>query len=285
MPHKLLIGAHTSAAGGAPHALYEGKEIGATTIQFFTNNQRQWRGRTIEKEEIVAWEAALEETGIEKPMSHASYLINLGSPDPELLHKSRAAFGEEIERCHHFRLAFLNVHPGVATQGNEEECLERIAESLLHWEKLLAKGETRILLETTAGQGKCVGYSFEQLGFLVEKVKKHVQVGVCIDTCHIFAAGYDIRTEEGWKKTLAAFEKEVGLEHLYAFHCNDSEKELGSRVDRHASLGKGKIGLESFRVLMTHPQTALLPKYLETPEGPIRWKEEIALLRKFVSKQ
>ena len=275
------IGAHTSAAGGSYNALYEGREIGASTIQLFTSNQKQWQGRQISSEEVKLWEKALEETGLQEVMSHDSYLINLGSPDPELLRKSRQAFREEIERCHLLKIPYLNFHPGAATDRDESKCIETIAESLLEYESLLDQGNTRLLLEMTAGQGTSIGHRFEQIAEIIGYLHKKIPIGVCIDTCHIFAAGYDIRTEEGWEKTLAEFDKIIGLSHLFAFHLNDSQKDLGTRVDRHACLGQGKIGLESFRFLMTSPKTRGLPKYLETPDGPSGWKKEIAQLRNF----
>jgi deoxyribonuclease-4 len=277
----LLLGAHTSAAGGAHNALYEGRDIGATTVQFFTSNQKQWNGRTISEADLTAWEKALAETGMSHLMSHDSYLINLGSPSEEILAKSRKAFQEEIKRCHLLQVTYLNFHPGAATGSSEEECLDKIAESLLEIEPLVHQGSTRLLLEATAGQGTSVGYKFEHLAHIIQKVGKKIPLGVCIDTCHIFAAGYDLRTADACKKMLAAFDEVVGLEHLYAFHLNDSMKDLGSRVDRHAPLGKGCIGIEAFKFLMTHPKTRSLPKYLETPDGPPLWKEEIALLKTF----
>jgi deoxyribonuclease-4 len=279
---KVLIGAHTSAAGGAPNALYEGREIGATTIQLFTSNQKQWNGRTISDEEVQLWEKALDETGITHVMSHDSYLINLGSPDPEILRKSRKAFRDELERCHLLKIPYLNFHPGSATTGTVEECLRTIAESLLEMEELIHKGTTKIILEATAGQGTSVGHRFEHIGAIISEVQRKIPIGVCIDTCHIFAAGYDIRTEEGWKKTLREFDQVVGLQYLSAFHINDSMKDLGSRVDRHADIGEGKIGIDSFRYLM---QTSDLPKYLETPNGPPSWKKEIATLRKYAEEK
>lgn len=272
---QILIGAHTSAAGGAPQALLEGREIGASTIQLFTSNQKQWNGRIISPEEIALWEKLLEETGIRQVMSHDSYLINLGSPNPEGLAKSRKAFREELQRCHQLKIAYLNFHPGAALDQSEEACLETIAESLLEMEDLAAKGTTKLVLEMTAGQGSCVGYCFEHIAAIIERVKGKIPIGVCIDTCHIFAAGYDIRTKEGWKKTLAEFDRIVGLPYLSAFHVNDSMKPLGSRVDRHANLGEGEIGWDLFHCLMESP----LPKYLETPGGPPVWKQEIATLR------
>jgi len=280
MNKPLLIGAHTSAAGGAPNALREGQEIGATTIQFFTSNQKQWQPRTISDSEVEEWQQVLKETGISHVMSHSSYLINLGSPNKEGLAKSRTAFRHEIERCHLFNVAYLNFHPGAALNGTTEECLDTIVESLLGFENLVDKGNTRLLLEATAGQGSCVGHTFEQLGYIVDKVHKKVPIGVCIDTCHIFVAGYDIRDKKGWDDTLIKFDNAVGLKHLYALHINDSMKELASHSDRHACLGEGHIGMDCFKIVMTHPHLRDLPKYLETPEGPEVWKKEIALLRK-----
>jgi deoxyribonuclease-4 len=281
---KLWIGAHTSAAGGVQHALYEGREIGATTVQLFTSNQKQWNGKTLGKEEIAAWEKALAETGIEQVMSHDSYLINLGSCNEEILIKSRKAFREEIARCQTLNIPYLNFHPGAATTGTVEECLETIVKSLLELEEVISKGKTRLLLEATAGQGTSVGHRFEHLAYILERVLPRMPLGVCIDTCHIFVAGYDIRTKEGWELVLQEFDRIVGLQNLYAFHVNDSMKELGSRVDRHAPLGEGKIGIGAFQFLMTHPKLRPLPKYLETPEGPPLWKKEIEMLHQFAEK-
>ena len=278
---ELLIGAHTSAQGGAHNAIWEGQEIGATTVQFFTSNQKRWEGKAITDEEIALFKETVHATGLKKIMSHDSYLINLGSPDSESLHKSRKAFKEELVRCQKLELSFLNFHPGAALESSEEECLQRIAESLEHMEDLADKGHTRLLLETTAGQGSAVGWRFEHLGYLVDRLHKKIPIGVCIDTCHIFAAGYDIRTKKAWEETLKQFDKVVGLKHLYAFHINDSMKPFASRKDRHAPLGKGEIGIECFKVMMTHPLMRELPKYLETPDGPSLWKKEITQLREF----
>lgn len=279
---KILIGAHTSAAGGVHNALYQGKEIGATTIQLFTSNQRQWAGKKIEQEEIALWEKALDETGITHVMSHDSYLINLGAPNLEILIKSRKAFRDEIERCHLLKIPFLNFHPGAFTTSSLEECIEAIIQSLLEVEDLVSQGPTKLLLEATAGQGTCVGHRFEHLAAIIQGVSHRIPIGVCIDTCHIFVAGYDIRTEEGWKKTLQEFDQIVGLDYLSAFHLNDSVKDFGSKVDRHADIGQGKIGIDSFRYIM---QNTNVPKYLETPGGPPNWKNEIALLRKYAEEK
>lgn len=278
---ELLIGAHTSAAGGVYRALLEGKQIGATTIQLFTSNQKQWKGREFTSDDIDLWKRTLAETGITKVMSHDSYLINLGSPSSDILLRSRQAFREEITRCLQLGLTYLNFHPGAAIKTGIEECLDVIVESLLLMAPLLETGKTRLLLETTAGQGSSVGYRFEHLAYIIGKVKDALPIGVCIDTCHIFAAGYDLRTPEAVDSVLQEFNRVVGLQHLHAFHLNDSAKDLGSRVDRHKSLGEGCIGSECFRFLMTDPRTRFIPKYLETPEGPPVWVQEISRLRNY----
>ncbi len=278
---KLLIGAHTSAQGGPHNALLEGQEIGATTIQMFTANQKTWHAKEISEEAVALWEEAQHTTGIKTVMSHDSYLINLGCPHADNLKKSRQAFQKELERCHLLKLAFLNFHPGAALDGSEEECLATIVESLLEIEKLASEGPTRLLIESTAGQGSSVGDQFEHLGYLVDALHKKIPIGVCLDTCHLYAAGYDISSMEGWKAVLKEFDKIVGLKHLYALHVNDSMKPLGSHVDRHAPLGQGEIGIDCFKAMMQHPDLRDLPKYLETPEGPPLWKKEIAMLREF----
>ena len=277
---NLLIGAHTSIAGGLHNALLQGANIGATTIQIFTSNQKQWQGKTLHDEAIALWKETVASTEIKQITSHSSYLINLGSNKPDLLQKSRSAFAQEIHRCLALDLAFLNFHPGAATGDSEENCLERIIASILEFEPLLADRSLRLLLETTAGQGTSIGHRFEQLETILKATSHKVPIGVCIDTCHIFAAGYDIRTKQAWETTLKAFDETIGLNHLYALHLNDSLKPFAERKDRHASLGKGAIGLECFHVAMTHPKLQKLPKYLETPFGATMWKEELSLLRK-----
>lgn len=280
-PDQLLIGAHTSAQGGAYKALLEGKAIGATTIQLFTANQKQWKGKPLNDEAIALFRETMLSTGLRKVMSHASYLINLGSPNEEGLKKSRDAFIQEVERATALGLSFVNFHPGAALDSSREESLDRIVESLLMVEEFLVDDSTELLLETTAGQGSGIGYRFEELGYIVKRVKDKIPIGVCIDTCHIFAAGYDIRTPQAWKETLASFDHEIGLGYLKAFHLNDSVGDLGSRKDRHAQLGEGKIGIECFKFLMSYPKTRELPKYLETPGGAPFWDKEIWMLREF----
>lgn len=277
----LLIGAHCSTSGGLQNALFEGREIGATTIQMFTSNQRQWKARELTDEIIGTWQDALEETGLRDIMSHDSYLINLGAPTPEILEKSRAAFRAEINRCRALGITYLNFHPGAALKEDRQVCLDTIVESLLEVEDLLPDSKTRLLLETTAGQGSTVGCAFEELAYIISKTEHKIPIGVCVDTCHIFAAGYDLSTTKACEATLEDFDKVIGLKHLYAFHLNDSLKGVGTRVDRHKPLGEGEIGIDCFKFLMTDKRTKHLPKYLETPGGPPLWTEEIKKLRQF----
>ena len=252
---QLLIGAHTSISGGVHQALLRGEEIGATTIQIFTANQKQWVGRPISKEEITKWHETLASLNIKKVMSHDSYLINLGSPKEENLAKSLKAFETEIKRCLDLKLKM-------------EPFLDSSSDLIL-------------LIEATAGQGSSVGHRFEHLAHIIQGVNGKIPIGVCIDTCHIFCAGYDIRNQEAWNKTLAEFDEIIGLDYLHAIHVNDSKHPIGSRKDRHESIGKGEIGAEGFRAMMQHPKLREIPKYLETPHGDTMWKEEIALLREF----
>ncbi len=276
---KLLIGAHTSTSGGLSCALLEGQEIGATTVQLFTSNQKQWKGRSLTSEMIEEWERTLQETGLTQLMSHDSYLINLGGPRLDVLEKSRQAFQEEIIRCIQLGISYLNFHPGAALEGEEQECLDRIIESLLLVEPLVEGGKIRLLLETTAGQGSTVGHRFEHLAYIIHALKERIPLGVCMDTCHLFVSGYDVRTFAGWENILAEFDRLIGLSFLNAFHLNDSMREFGSRVDRHQPLGGGQIGWECFRFLMTDRRTRYLPKYLETPGRTELWKVEIQRLK------
>lgn len=279
---KILVGAHMSASGGVHNALLEGEEYGANIIQLFTSNQRQWKGACLTEEEISLFEEAKKKTKISHIMSHGSYLMNLGSPNEETHKKSLVAFSEELTRCHQLKIDYLTFHPGAATGSTMDECIEKIAKSLLSLEKEITDGfPTLLLMETTAGQGSTVGYLFSQLQSIRELVKEKIPLGICLDTCHSFAAGYDIRTKEGWEKTLAEFDRTIGLENLKAFHVNDSLNTIGSRKDRHAPLGQGEIGLDCFRYLMTDPKVCYLPKYLETPFGEKNWKNEIKMLFEF----
>lgn len=277
------LGAHTSAAGGVHNALLEGSAIGASTIQLFTANQKTWATKPIDEAEVALWDDALEKTGISQVMSHSSYLINLGSPRSEVHVKSLSAFEKEIKRCNQLKLSYLNFHPGAALDSPEETCLDKIVSSLLVMRPLMENSSLRLLLELTAGQGSVVGCTFEQLAYIIDRTKDKLPIGVCIDTCHCFAAGYDLRTRAAVENTLEQFHAIVGKEHLYALHLNDSLYPLGCRKDRHAHIGEGEIGLAGFEALMNHPMTRPLPKYLETPGGPDQWKIEIPLMKKMVA--
>jgi deoxyribonuclease-4 len=282
MKNPILIGAHLSISGGIHQALYEAQSLKATVMQIFTANQKQWKTHLFTDDQITLWEKAKEETHISHIMSHDSYLINLGSSDEEILQKSKLSFIQEIVRCNQLKLDYLNFHPGSAVHATPEKCIQTICESLLSFEPYLENSNLTLLIENTAGQGSQVGYTFEQLGEIVHQVHHKIRIGICIDTCHAFSAGYDIRTYDGWENTLSSFNTHIGLSYLKAFHVNDSQKDLGSKVDRHASIGEGKIGLESFKVLMNHPHTKNLPKYLETPLSQ-KWESEIELLKSFVT--
>lgn len=275
------IGAHVSASGGVSNAVANALEIGANAFALFTRNQRQWYPKPLEEEEIENFRSAVKEAGIEPRhiLPHASYLINLGNPDPTNLKKSRDAFLDEMQRCEQLGLTLLNFHPGSHLKKmSEEDCLAQIAEEInVALQK--TKGVTAVL-ENTAGQGTNLGYRFEHLKQIIDQVEDKSRVGVCIDTAHTLAAGYDIRTEEGYRETMYQIDKIIGLEYLRGIHLNDSLKELASRVDRHASVGEGVMGMTLFEVLMQDERLADIPIILETP-NPDRWAEEIALLRTF----
>lgn len=275
------IGAHVSASGGVSNAVANALEIGANAFALFTRNQRQWYPKPLEEEEIANFRSAVKEAGIEPKhiLPHASYLINLGNPDPTNLKKSRDAFLDEMQRCEQLGLTLLNFHPGSHLKKmSEEDCLAQIAEEInIALQK--TKGVTAVL-ENTAGQGTNLGYRFEHLKAIIDQVEDKSRVGVCIDTAHTLAAGYDIRTEEGYRETMYQIDKIIGLEYLRGIHLNDSLKELASRVDRHASVGEGVMGMTLFEVLMQDERLADIPIILETP-NPDRWAEEIALLRTF----
>ena len=276
----VLIGAHTSTSGGIEQAIYEGYEIGANTVQLFTANQRQWASRPLTNEMKDRFQKALDETGLSHIMSHDSYLINLGAPNLEILEKSRKAFRSEIERCQFLNLTYMNFHPGAALQDPVEKCLDTIVESLLEVQDLFINNPSlALLLEMTAGQGSTVGKTLEEVASIIHRVKGFLPIGVCVDTCHVYAAGYDISSQSGLDQFLDMFERVIGLSFLRALHLNDSKKQCGSFVDRHASLGEGCIGLDAFAHIMKEPRLKAIPKYLETPDGKEVWKKEIAWLR------
>lgn len=284
MKGHLILGAHMSISEGYAGAIRAAESIGSTTMQIFTANQRQWHQKSIGEEEVLAYRKAIEVSSIQEVMSHDSYLINLGSPKEEVRTKSIKAFQHEIERCQALGIHRLNFHPGAALDGTREECLDKIVEALLSVEPLITRGRhaPTLIMECTAGQGSQVGNSFQELHYILEKTK-NLPMGICIDTCHAFAAGYDLRTEDALENTLRDFDSIIGLKYLKALHLNDSEKGIGSHVDRHAPLGEGKLGLECFKAIVQHPILSFVPMYLETPGGGMLWKKEIALLRSFAT--
>ena len=275
------IGAHVSASGGVENAPKNAHAIGATAFALFTKNQRQWQAKPLTEEEIARFKAACSEYGYTAAqiLPHDSYLINLGNPDDEALEKSRQSFYEEMRRCEQLGLDRLNFHPGSHLRViSEEESLDRIAESInLALER--TKGVTAVI-ENTAGQGSNLGYCFEHLRYLIDRVEDKSRVGVCIDTCHSFAAGYDLRSAELCAETFAEFDRIVGFEYLKGMHLNDALKPRGSKVDRHTPLGEGLIGWDCFRYIASDPRFENIPLILETPDES-RWAEEIATLKSF----
>lgn len=276
------VGAHVRTVGGVQNAPINAEAIGARAFALFTKNQRQWVAKPYTEETIAAFTRNLEESGIkpEHVLPHDSYLINLGHPEKEPLEKSRNAFVDEMQRCEQLGLNLLNFHPGSHLgKIGEEDSLAIVAESI-NW----ALEQTRdvvAVIENTAGQGTNLGYRFEHLAAIIERVEDKSRVGVCLDTCHTFTAGYDLRTADACDRTFEEFEKVVGFEYLRGMHLNDSKPDLGSRVDRHESIGKGKIGLDLFSYIMNDPRFDEIPMVLETIDEKI-WPEEIALLYSLV---
>lgn len=278
------IGAHVSAAGGVENAPLNAAMIGARAFALFTKNQRQWVAKPLTDESIAAFKANLKQVGIApgQVLPHDSYLINLGHPESEPLQKSRAAFLDELERCAQLGLTLLNFHPGAhLNKCSEEQSLAIVADSI-NWALEKTDGVTAVI-ENTAGQGTNLGYTFEHLARIIKGVEDKSRVGVCLDTCHTFTAGYDLRTAEACDATFAEFERIVGFRYLRAMHLNDSKPDLGSRVDRHESLGKGKLGLACFRYIMNDARFDNIPMVLETIDETI-WAEEIKLLYGMVEK-
>ncbi|GAA4650438.1 deoxyribonuclease IV [Kistimonas scapharcae] len=274
-----FVGAHVSAAGGVENAPVNAHNIGATAFALFTKNQRQWKAKPLTEKSIQLFRERCDRYGFAPTqiLPHDSYLINLGHPEQEALQKSRTAFIDEMERCMQLGLDRLNFHPGSHLRTiSVTECLLRIAESI---NIALDKTEGVIaVIENTAGQGSNLGWQFEELAEIIEHVEDKSRVGVCLDTCHTFAAGYDLRTESACKTTFQQFADTVGFGYLEGMHLNDSKGELGSRKDRHHSLGQGEIGLEVFRFIMQDERFNNIPLILETIDESI-WPEEIATLK------
>ncbi len=287
------VGAHVSASGGVENAPINAQKLGAKAFALFTKNQRQWVAKPLSMQSIDEFKINLKEAGIspEHVLPHDSYLINLGHPEEEKLEKSRAAFIDELERCEQLGLKLLNFHPGSHLQKiakrdpnyeellekAEYECLDVIAESMNLAIEATKGSDVVLVIENTAGQGSNLGYKFEHLGYIIDKIEDKSRVGVCLDTCHTFTGGYDLRTREAYDKTMDDFEKIVGFEYLKGMHINDSKVKFASRVDRHQSIGKGEIGLDAFEFIMNDDRMDNIPLILETIDESI-WKEEIELL-------
>jgi len=272
------IGAHVSISGGVENAPQNAESIGAKSFAMFTRNQRQWLSKPLTDKNITQFKAHCSSGGYdyEHILPHDSYLINLGHPEEEGLQKSRTAFLDEMKRCEQLGLRYLNFHPGSHLKKiDPEHCLERIAESIN-----LTLGQTAgvtAVIENTAGQGSNMGNQFEHLARIIGNVQDKTRIGVCLDTCHTYSAGYDIKTVKAFENTLEEFDNIVGVNYLKAIHLNDSKKAFGSRVDRHESIGKGSLGFEPFKFIMNDPCFDHIPMVLETPDKSI-WKEEIKLL-------
>ena len=288
-----FVGAHVSASGGVENAPLNAQQIGAKAFALFTKNQRQWVAKPLTDASIDAFKENLAQSGIDPKhvLPHDSYLINLGHPEAEKLEKSREAFIDELKRCDQLGLDKLNFHPGShlvkipkkdpmyeeKLMEAELQCLDVIAESMNIAIEATKDSHVKLVIENTAGQGSNLGYRFEHLAHLIDKVEDKSRVGVCLDTCHTFTAGYDLRTREAYEETMDAFGRIVGFEYLMGMHINDSKPKLGSRVDRHHSLGQGEIGWDAFRYIMNDPRMEDIPLILETIDESI-WDQEIRAL-------
>jgi deoxyribonuclease-4 len=264
---RLLIGAHMSIAGGLHRALNRGMSARCQTIQIFLKNSNQWKAKSLTEKDRSLFLTAQKRSGIRPVLAHDSYLINLASPDPSLYRKSLDAFVEELKRADYLGIPYLILHPGAHVGSGIRAGITRVAKALGRVLDLV-ESEVAILLENTAGQGTSLGWCFEQLAAILEKIPNPDRVGICLDTCHAFAAGYDIRTKDGYEETMREADRLIGLKKILAFHVNDSKKDLGSHVDRHFHIGKGSIGLDAFRFLMNDSRFKSIPKILETPKGP-----------------
>lgn len=264
---SLAFGAHVSVSGGVDTAFARGERFAMDAIQVFTKNQRQWVAKPLGEAEVERWYEERARTGITKVITHASYLINLASPKDDLRQKSMTAFQDELERCESLGIPGLVVHPGSHTGSGEEAGLAAVADSLNRIHDAVPHLRVQTLLETTAGQGTNLGSTFEELASIIDQVEAKERIGICLDTCHVFAAGYDIRTDETYAETMRKFDETLGFDRLKAIHLNDSKFPLGSKRDRHEHIGEGEIGLEGFRNVVNDSRLAGLPGVLETEKG------------------
>ncbi|MGH7371417.1 MAG: deoxyribonuclease IV [Candidatus Methylomirabilales bacterium] len=274
-----------SIAGGVDKAFLRGEEVGCDAMQIFTKNNNQWRAAPLTEREIKAYKTNRQRTGIDPILAHHSYLINLASPDKDLHRKSLEALRIEVARAAVLEIPYLIIHPGAHLESGEAEGITRVVEALDRVLEDPQASRVMICLETTAGQGSSLGYRFEHLAAIRGGVTRRERVGICVDTCHIFAAGYEIRDQRAYEDTMRQLNGVVGLDHVTCIHLNDSQRDLGSRVDRHAHIGRGQIGLEGFRLLINDPRLQHIPMILETPKGedPVAAdRRNLAVLRSLV---
>lgn len=280
-----LLGAHMSIAGGVHNAPLRGKEVDCDVIQIFTKSSRQWAASPFRPDEVRSFHQNRKQTAIGTVVAHDCYLLNLGCPDATLRKKSVRGFIDELERCEALSVVYLIAHPGSHLGVGEKQGIKTVARSLGEIHAACSGFKVRIALEITAGQGTNLGYRFEQIRAIMDCARQNDRLGVCFDTQHAFAAGYDIRTKEGYERTFGEFDKMIGLDRLAAFHLNDSKRELDSRVDRHEHIGKGYLGVETFRLLLNDRRFWGLPMCLETPKGPDlkEDRENLTLLRSLIA--
>jgi deoxyribonuclease-4 len=281
------LGAHMSIAGGLHLALARGIKAGCRVVQIFTRNSNQWKAKPLDPAAIERFHREREASGLLSVFAHDGYLINLASSHPVIREKSLDALGDELERASALGLPYLVVHPGAHKGDGERDGLRRIAQGLDQVFRRHPASGVQVLLETTAGQGTSLGFRFEHLAEIMTAVGQGERLGVCLDTCHIFAAGYDIRTAGAYERTMGELERTVGRRHVKVIHVNDCKKDLGSRIDRHEHIGKGRIGLEGFRCLMRDERLKHIPKVLETPKGPdlAEDRENLTVLRRLAHKR
>ncbi len=283
---KTLIGAHFSIAHGLHNALYTAQDYNCTALQIFTKNSKTWEERFLSPEEIDSFNKAREETNIKAIASHTSYLINLAAPDSKKHDKSCNALKQELTRCSMLGIPYAVLHPGSHMGEGQEQGISRIAESIISIFDETPQISTRLLLETTAGQGTVTGHTFEQLAAIMDKVGSKERIGICLDTSHIFTAGYDIRTKDAYRQTTEIFNSVIGIGNLYLIHLNDSKKKLGSKLDRHEHIGRGHIGTDAFAYIMNDPELSHIPKIIETPKekGLTDWdKKNLETLKSLIT--
>lgn len=286
MPEKkVLLGAHESIAGGVAMALERGRSVGCDTVQIFVKSPNRWAARPLTGEEVAAFRVAIGQTGIWPVFAHSLYLINLATPADELWHKSLEALTDDLERCEQLGLPGLVLHPGSHMGSGEKAGIARLSAALDELHARLPGYTAQVWLEVTAGQGDSLGHTFAQLRAMIDGVKQPERLGVCFDTAHAFAAGYELRTPEGYEATWAEFDALLGLDRLRAIHLNDSKKDRGSRVDRHDHIGQGMLGLEPFRLLLNDPRFYGIPMALETNKGPDLAEDRmnLAILRRLIA--